>query len=846
MTKVLRKKLILGIAAVCLAGWAWIAPCAAAEEGPQKPAEALYLQLGKVGLDPSQVYQVRGAALNRPAVQISLEDGTIAFTQDVMGRITGAFFEGDGEVLLTPPNEVERRSMSLFTGMAILEERFSTAYFRFNDDVTMELRPDLRAPSDAAEFVERWNATARNLAGFDAMRLLETFSHLLPVSDAASPQAESAAPDHYLHARLQGASFGVFDVFYDSTAQEQVQAGRVKTAANGQAYYDVWTSFSPAETRTAPGKGISTEPEGERARDKQVVVRRYTITTEVLPPKQIHARADMQCEAKVGGARVLLFELSRYLQIESVQANGKPVEFIHNPALEGTQLSRRGNDLVAVVLPQPARAGQKFDLAFVYGGDVLAEAGGGLLYVGARGTWYPNRGIEMSNFDLQFDYPQGWTLVATGKPTEPDPQRAPKNGEQSFRWVSERPIPVAGFNLGKYREATAKAGDVTVETYAAKEVERDFPSAPIQVIEPKQDQPAQRPPEIIVPHRPSPVQTEVTVGESAARAIQFYAERFGPFPYSHLALTQMPGRESQGWPGLIFLSSYAFLTQQDREQLHFDPDQILLQQLIPPHEVAHQWWGDLVTWHSYRDQWFTEALATYSSLMLLQERNPAGFREIMDQYRRALVEKNEDGISPMDAGPVTLGTRLLSSQFPDGYDAISYGRGAWLFHMLRTMLKDAAAHDGQKFQNDGPDEPFMRGLKRVCEKYQGKVITTREILDVFAEELPLSLRYEGKNSLDWFLEGWINGTSLPKLQLKAVKIAAKGRGMLASGTILQKEAPDDLVTSVPVYAATTGKQLILLGRVFADGEETPFRLPAPAGTRKIVLDPYETVLTAPK
>jgi hypothetical protein len=34
--------------------------------------------------------------------------------------------------------------------------------------------------------------------------------------------------------------------------------------------------------------------------------------------------------------------------------------------------------------------------------------------------------------------------------------------------------------------------------------------------------------------------------------------------------------------------------------------------------------------------------------------------------------------------------------------------------------------------------------------------------------------------------------------------------------------------------------------VFADGEETAFRLSAPAGTRKIVLDPFETVLSAPK
>jgi hypothetical protein len=54
------------------------------------------------------------------------------------------------------------------------------------------------------------------------------------------------------------------------------------------------------------------------------------------------------------------------------------------------------------------------------------------------------------------------------------------------------------------------------------------------------------------------------------------------------------------------------------------------------------------------------------------------------------------------------------------------------------------------------------------------------------------------------------------------------------------------VTSVPVYAVLPGKQLVLLGRVFADGEESSFRLSAPAGTHKILLDPNETILTSPK
>ncbi len=483
------------------------AVCTAGENPADKPAEALYLQLGEVGLDPTRVYQVRGASLDRSAIHITLEDGTIGFTQDVMGRITGAFFEGDGEVLLTPPNDVERRSMSLFTGMAILEERFATAYFRFNDDAMNELRPDLRATDKPQEFVERWGATAQNLAHVDAMRLLMTFSRMLPVkgratsSERADPVQRGNVEDQFLHARLQGTKLGVFDVYFDSTAAEQVQAGQAKATDNGDEYYDVWTSFAPMVTgssktsREGPVAG-----EKEKAHETRVEVRRYTITTEVRPPKQIHARARVQFDVRVSGSRALLFELSRSLQLESVKLDGEPVEFIHNPAVEGTQLARRGNDLVAVILPEPAQAGQKIDLEFVYGGEVLAEAGSGLLYVGARGTWYPNRGLAMADFDLEFSYPPGWTLVATGKPTPLSPEReaARAHDQQTSRWVSERPMPLAGFNLGKYKVATVQAGNVTVETYATTGVERDFPSPRVQVIDPDPNDPSPRSREVIV------------------------------------------------------------------------------------------------------------------------------------------------------------------------------------------------------------------------------------------------------------------------------------------------------------------------------------------------------------
>src|ERR1700690_2187211 len=135
-------------------------------------AEGLYLKLRSVGLDQSRVYRVRDVSINRAAFHITLNDGTIAFTEDVAGRVTGAFFEGDGEILLSPPNQYERASMALFTGAAILEERFATAYFRFNDDTFTELLPSLVPAGRAEAFVSQWNQTAHNLAESDALRLL--------------------------------------------------------------------------------------------------------------------------------------------------------------------------------------------------------------------------------------------------------------------------------------------------------------------------------------------------------------------------------------------------------------------------------------------------------------------------------------------------------------------------------------------------------------------------------------------------------------------------------------------------------------------------------------------------
>jgi hypothetical protein len=825
---------------------------AVAPSPPQEhSAEALYAQLRTVGLDKSRVYNIREVSLDRAALHITFDDGTIAFTEDVAGRVTGAFFEGEGEVLLAPPNQAERASMMLFTGAAILEQRFVTAYFRFNDNTFAELQPSLRPATNPQEFVAQWNPAARNLAEPDALRLLLSFSKYLP-SSSSGPPADAPKPDapdndRMLHARVQGPNLGTFDLYFDSLAAEQVLAGQLKTV-EGASYYDVWASFSLGQP--AGPTAEATAVLGEEARPEAVNVAQYKIQARVEPPTKLEVDASLQLDVRHGGQRAMLFELSRFLQIKRVEANGQPVEFIHNQALEGTELARRGNDLVAVIFSQPLRAGEKIELHFVYGGEVLSEAGAGLLYVGARGTWYPNHGLEMSRFDLQFRYPAGWALVATGKRMEGASPDLPP-GEQEGHWISDRPIPVAGFNLGKYSRVVAHAGEVQVEAYATSGVERSFPKSTVDTAQPLVPFRQRRPSETItvtVPP-PSPARNAQAVANLSAHAVEFFAQRFGPYPYAGLALTQMPGDVSQGWPSLIFLSSFSFLTPGEKSELHMSPLAKALSDNVIAHETAHQWWGDLVTWKSYRDQWLAEALATYSSLMLLESDSPSQFRAVMEKYRQDLLAKNREGSPLADAGPVTFGTRLNSSHFPAGYEAVSYGRGTWLFHMLRYMMRDAEPRksSGRSANPSGApaDEPFVRALRKVRERFQDKSIDTRELLRVFEEELPPSLWYEGRKSLDSFYQGWVNGTAIPRLELQSVKYNEKAGGSVVTGTILQSDAPKDLVTAVPVYAVLAGKN-VLLGRVFADGPETSFHLSAPTGTRKVVLDPNQTLLTRAK
>ena len=772
--------------------WAVLMLCAAALPASAQGGKAakLFQELAVSELDPQKVLHIRDCDIDLEDLHITLEEGTIAFLKDdVNGRPTGALFAGEGSVLAIPPNQVERASLARFTKSAVLNERIQWAYLRFYDEQTYAaLKAALRSPEpEAAAFVRDWGTLAKNLAQHDALRL--TMLEL------------NKEPTRFVHARFTSSRLGVFDAVYDGLAPESILVAQAGHFA-GADFEDVWLSF-PSRSQRAKGQTERSASAGELAHTNQlqadqngvhseVDIEHYALDVQVSPPTDIAATVDLTMLNSERPVSAVLFQLSHRLKVSSVELDGAPVEFLQNPPIPGSVISRSGNDLIAVSFGAPLAPKSKHTVRFKYAGSVMTDTGGGLLYVGDRGTWYPNFGFRNAMFDLRYTVPQGWTLVSTGK-------RVAR--EQALHFATEKPVPVAGFNVGRFTEsrASSASGSVTISAFEAGHSDAGGSVSPEEM------------------------------ARRSSQSIAFLERHVGPFPYSELSVSEVPGGVSQGWPGLVFLSTQAFTVPKLGAQPRSEFARIVFEDLMLPHEIGHQYWGDNVAWRSYREQWIMEALTNYCALMQLQEAHTEELPDVLEHYRRSLLQPWTPN------APVTLGQRLDSSQSPNGYTLLTYGRGTWLIHMLRCLFRDAEKLHGNTLD---PEARFWSALEDLQKRFAGRAIGEDDLQQTFEKALPSSLSRQGSSSLSWFFSDWVNGASLPHFEIKELKMS----GATASGTIVRSEAPRDFTAVLPLYAESASGAHTLVAQVFADDAEEPFTVKVPAGTVRVVLDPEHEVL----
>src|SRR6185503_20520454 len=95
------------------------------QKGNQDPIYQSLRQLGKGDDFAGNYAVVNNLALKRDAATFTLKSGELYFITPVEDRVTAAVFIGDGELSLTPPTDVEKRSLSIFTGEGSITEPFT-------------------------------------------------------------------------------------------------------------------------------------------------------------------------------------------------------------------------------------------------------------------------------------------------------------------------------------------------------------------------------------------------------------------------------------------------------------------------------------------------------------------------------------------------------------------------------------------------------------------------------------------------------------------------------------------------------------------------------------------------
>lgn len=152
---------------------------------------------------------------------------------------------------------------------------------------------------------------------------------------------------------------------------------------------------------------------------------------------------------------------------------------------------------------------------------------------------------------------------------------------------------------------------------------------------------------------------------------------------------------------------------------------------VNAHELAHQWFGDLVTETSGTHHWLQEGFATYYAL--LAERDIFGddyYYSRLYEYAQELLEQDKAGGS----------TSLLD---PKSSSSTFYKKGAWVLHLLRERVGN---------------EVFKEGVKNYLEKHQFKNVETKDFIS--------EVEKASGEDLSEFVKVWLKEKELPYDQMK--------------------------------------------------------------------------------
>lgn len=275
--------------------------------------------------------------------------------------------------------------------------------------------------------------------------------------------------------------------------------------------------------------------------------------------------------------------------------------------------------------------------------------------------------------------------------------------------------------------------------------------------------------------------------------IAYYADVFGEYPFldEKYGMAEIPGRTSMEHQTCTSYSNELVTGTHDYDY-------------ILAHELAHQWWGDLVTLLDWADIWLNEGFATYSEALWVEHLyGQAGLESIMAAFKNIYLNYHTGEDHPVYDPP--LGHLFC---------AIEYEKGAWVLHMLRFVVGE---------------NNFWQILREYAQLYAYSNASTEDFQAV-CEHV-----YGGE--LGWFFDQWIYEAGYPTYQF--------GWGYSSQNKVnvtinqVQKEFP---LFSMPVELAFVFSSGTVKRTVWVDGKKNIFEFDFAEKPSGVLFDPASWVL----
>ena len=388
--------------------------------------------------------------------------------------------------------------------------------------------------------------------------------------------------------------------------------------------------------------------------------------------------------------------------------------------------------------------------------------------------WFPSHDYPNMKFtsEITCRVPEGMVVLSNGR--QISAVKDPKTGLVVVRWVQDKPHVNYLLTLvaGNFVTLEDKVGELPLRFYALPSDAREAP---------------------------------LTFAPTKA-AMEFFEREIGvPYPWAQYGQVVVRDFTSGG------MENTTLTTLFDRTLHRADTELLTSSEGLVAHELAHQWFGDLVTCKDWSHLWLNEGFATYyASLFAGAQRGRDEFLLHMNGAAQGIFKQTntlERAIQWRRYGKPT-----------EQFDYRAYPKGAWVLHMLRSQLGD---------------ELYRRCIKTYLQRHAFGTVVTEDLNRVIEE---LSGR-----SFDRFFDQWVFHGGFPELE---VSYEWQAQQHLAKISVKQTQKISDAVMlfQFPLTVRFKGKTGVVEQTVQIKAQAEDFYFPLAQEPEIVRLDPETTLL----